>query len=140
MKIRFKRTHQDAVLPTKGTDFAAGMDLYSVEEIIIPPKGRAIIPVGLTLAYCEPGYWLMLAMRSSKRFKLDLYTEGIIDSDYRGDMGVKVWNQSDQIRVIEKGERFAQIVVIPQPGVEIEEGEIENTERGENGLGSTGRF
>lgn len=140
MKIRFKKTDEAAILPTKGTPDAAGLDLYATADTIIPAHGRGIIPVGLTLAYCEKGYWLAIMMRSSKRFKQDLYTEGVIDSDYRGDLGVKVWNQGDTDQKIEKGERFAQLIPHLQPEVEISEGEIEQTERGENGIGSTGKF
>lgn len=140
MKVKFLRTSDKAVMPKKGTPYAAGMDVTAIEKTLIPAKSFAVVPVGLTLAYCEEGYWISILMRSSKRFKQNLLTEGVIDSDYRGDLGVKVFNLGDVDQVIEDGERFAQLVVVPQPEVEIEEGEIEDTERGSGGMGSTGRF
>lgn len=144
LEIRFLKTHEDAKLPHCGRidplTGDSGYDLYCVEPAIIEPKGSDILPVGLTVAYITPGFWFKIEARSGLGFKHGIAPHnGILDNQYRGDCGVKLYNHSNKPMYIEKGDRVAQIVVYPllQPNISWSD-EIEQTERGEKGFGSSG--
>jgi len=139
--LKFKKTHPDAVLPKQGSKEAAGLDIFATEETIIPAKKQAQVPIGLQLADCPKGCWIEIRIRSSKGIKGLAVLAGTIDSDYRGDMGAFIYNTGDEDFVIEKGERFAQLVphMLPE-NVSVEWGEVTETERGQGGFGSTGKF
>lgn len=142
--IKFLKTHEAAKLPHCGRVDPAtgdsGYDLYSVEPAIIEPGGSDVVPVGLTVASITEGYWFRVEARSGLGFKHGIQPHfGIFDNQYRGDAGIKLYNLSNKPVYIEKGDRIAQIVVYPliQPKVEWAD-EIEQTERGEKGFGSSG--
>lgn len=141
--VEFVRTHPDAILPFKNHPDPktgdAGYDLFAVETTTIPARGSAIVPVGLTLGFITPGYWFRIESRSGNAFKKELVAYGgIIDNPYRGDLGVKLFNFSDQDQVIEKGKGAAQFVVYEMLDVEIAwREEVQETERGEKGFGSS---
>jgi len=138
--IKFKKTHEDAQLPKKNHHDDAGWDLFSVEQVTIPSKGSAVVPVGLQLAYVEPGYWVRVASRSGLSFKNNILAHpGVIDSGYRGDLGVLLYNHGDTDYEVKKGDKVAQILVHFNIDLDVEWGEVEVTMRGEKGFGSSGR-
>lgn len=144
-KVLFYKTHHDAVLPERNhKDILtgdSGYDVTAVEETIIPARGAIVVPVGLKLAYIPPGFWIRIESRSGLQFKHGLQAfNGIIDSSYRGDMGIRMINHSDNDYTVKKGDRVAQLVLYPL--IALESGfaeQIQETERGEKGFGSSGK-
>jgi len=138
--MRFAKTHQDAQLPKKNHSDDAGWDLFSVENKIIKAKEKAVVDVGLQLAYLEPGYWIRVASRSGLSFKNGILAHpGVIDTGYRGTLGVLLYNHDLVDHEVKVGDRIAQIVVHFNVDLDVEWGNIETTERGEKGFGSSGR-
>ena len=143
LTVKFKKTHDDAKLPTVNNEECmtgdSGYDLFAVEDTTIPARGSAVVPVGLTLADITPGYWFRIEPRSGLGFKHGLQPHlGVIDNQYRGDLGVKLYNFSDTDAVIEKGKGCAQLVVyrLLQPIIEWAD-EVSDTNRGADGFGSS---
>ena len=102
----------DAVLPVKNHSNDTGMDVTSVEDIVIPARDSAVVDVGLKFAFIEEGYWVKVEGRSGLGFKHGLMPHpGIIDEGYRGDAGVKLYNFTDSDYQVCKGDRVAQFVV-----------------------------
>lgn len=145
MKIKFVKTHPDAQLPKRNIGGNAGTgdsgyDLYSVEDIVLPPRSITKVNVGLQIAYIPAGYWIRIESRSGLYFKhkIDSFN-GIVDQSYRGILGVALTNHSEEEYHIKKGDRIAQFVVYDLFEPEIEWAEdIEKTQRGESGFGSSG--
>jgi dUTP pyrophosphatase len=141
--IKFFKTHPDAQLPKqnyKGEGIGdTGFDLICVEDTIVFANSSAIIPVGIKVAYIEPGYWFKIEARSGLGFVFNLEPHcGIIDNSYRGDCGVKIFNFNTKDYLFKKGDKVAQLIVyeLIQPTIEWAN-EIEKTERGEKGFGSS---
>lgn len=141
--IKFKQTHPDAVLPQTNNKESgtgdSGYDLTAIENAQIPAHGSVIVNVGLTLADISPGYWLRIEPRSGLGFKKGIQPHlGVIDNGYRGDLGVKLYNFSDQMQRIYKGDRIAQLVMYPllQPDVSFTD-DVTETARGDHGFGSS---
>lgn len=134
---------QDLPLPSYATAGAAGMDLIAAvrESLILQPGGRTLVPTGLRIAL-PPGYELQVRPRSGLAFKNGIVlpnSPGTIDEDYRGEVGVIMLNAGDQPFVITRGMRIAQAVVAPVERVSWDEcDELDETERGTGGFGSTG--
>jgi len=141
MILRFKRVHPDAVLPAYAHASDAGMDVRSVEDVVVPAKGRALVHTGLVMLL-PPGYEAQVRPRSGLALKHGmtvLNTPGTIDSGYRGEVGVILANLGDEDFPVRKGDKVAQIVVAPVTQAVIEEAdEIDETDRGAGGFGSTG--
>ena len=140
VKMEFVKTHKDAKLPERAHASDSGYDLTSVEETSIPAKGSAVVPVGLTLGYLEPGWWFRIEPRSGLGFKHNIQPHlGVIDNGYRGDLCVKLYNFGENTYTVNKGDKIAQLVVYPllQPVFEFTE-EITDTARGDKGFGSSG--
>lgn len=145
-RIKFKKTHPDAKLPSskdaEDINFGdTGYDLYSVEDTVVPKKGSVIVNVGLMLADMHPGIWVRIEPRSGLGFKSGIQPHlGVIDNGYRGDMGVKLYNFSDEDYSVNVGDRIAQLVVYPlfRPRMEWSD-DITNSDRGDSGFGSTGK-
>lgn len=142
--IRVKKLHPNAVLPTYGSQEAAGADLYACLDapVTIAPGETAWIPTGLALEVPKGCAGLVYA-RSSMGVKRGLAPAnkvGVIDSDYRGEIRVVLLNHGKQTQVIENGERVAQFLITPvlTPGYEEVE-ELSDTSRGSGGFGSTGK-
>lgn len=139
--LRVKRLSENAVLPVRGSLQAAGYDLASAEDVIVPAHGKAIAKTDLAMII-PGGHYGRIAPRSG--FSWKKHTDigaGVIDSDYRGNVGVVIFNHSNDDIQIEQGDRIAQLIIekISLPIVEdVEDGELELTERGEGGFGSTG--
>ena len=142
MKINVKKLTPDAILPTYGSADAAGADLCSTEEVTIPPAKTVLVHTGLSMAIPQ-GYGGFIFARSglaTKRGLAPANQVGVIDADYRGEVMVALYNQSDAPQTIEKGERIAQLVLLPAPQACFLEAEsLAETSRGEGGFGSTGR-
>ena len=138
--IKFEKTHPDAVLPKKNFDTDTGWDLYAVEETLVDAQSHIVVPVGLKLAYLEPGYWLRVESRSGLSFKSGLLAHpGVIDQNYRGDLGVLLYNHSNDPYTVLKGDRIAQLAVYYNIHMKVDWGTVQPTDRGESGFGSSGK-
>lgn len=142
MVLKFKRIHPDAVLPAYAHPSDAGMDIRSVEDIVIPAGKRALVHTGLVMLL-PPMYEAQVRPRSGLALKSGvtvLNTPGTIDSGYRGEVGVILANFGDADFQVKKGDKIAQVVIAPvtQPEV-VETDEIDETDRGAGGFGSTGK-
>lgn len=141
--MRIKRLHQDATVPTKGSQHSAGYDLYSTETVTIRPHETALIGTGWAMEF-PIGYFGAIFARSGLATKEGLRPAncvGVIDSDYRGEVKVALHNDTNQLRTIAKGDRIAQLIVMDYYFVsDFEEVNIlSGTDRGEGGFGSTGQ-
>ena len=142
--IRVKKLKENAILPTYGSVGAAGADLYACldEEVTIHPGETAWIPTGIALEVPEGCAGLVYA-RSSLGVKRGLAPANkvvVIDSDYRGEIMVALYNHSGEQQTIADGERIAQLVITPFLTVEYEETDaLSDTKRGDGGFGSTGK-
>lgn len=140
--IKIKKLHVDAVIPSYQTNEAAGFDLHSVDEIIIKAGERALVKTGFAIAL-PSGFELQVRPRSGLALKNGitvLNSPGTVDSDYRGEIMVILINHSNEDFLIKKGDRIAQGVVQAVLQARFEEvAELDNTERGSGGFGSTGK-
>ena len=145
MKLRIKKLNENAVIPSYGSDYSAGADLYAVldkDKIEIPPHETFLVHTGLAFEIPE-GYVGLVFARSglaTKRGLAPANKVGVIDADYRGEVMVSLHNHSNTLQEIDNGERVAQIAIVPFLKVEFEEtDELSDTVRGEGGFGSTGK-
>jgi len=140
MTLKFEKTHVNAILPVKNHDDDTGMDVTSIEDATIPARGSVVVGVGLKFAYIEPGFWVKVEGRSGLGFKHGIMPHsGIIDEGYRGDAGIKLYNLTDVDYNVEAGERIAQFVIYANYPVEVSEGSVVDSDRGEKGFGSSGK-
>ena len=141
LKIGFKKTHPDAQLPVRKGKGDTGYDLTSIEDVVVPSKGSAIVPTGITVAQVPFAVWFLILPRSGMGFKHGIQPHlGVIDNPYRGDLGVKLYNFSDTDYKVTKGDRVAQIAYFPLITLEPEWTEnIESTSRGSSGFGDSGK-
>jgi deoxyuridine 5'-triphosphate nucleotidohydrolase len=138
--LKFERTHELAKLPTKNHESDTGYDVYSVEEVVIPARGSAVVNVGLKFAYIPEGYWVKVESRSGLGFKHGISAHpGIIDNAYRGDAGIKLYNHTDTDYTVFPGDRIAQFVIYMNIHMSVDWGIAGQTERGEKGFGSSGK-
>ena len=132
------------ILPTYKTDGASGMDLIAFvkKPIEVKPKTSALIPTGLSVAFSKD-YEIQIRPRSGLAAKNNitvLNTPGTIDSDYRGEIKIILFNHGDNNFVVNNGDRIAQMILCPIIKMELEETDIlPETIRGEGGFGSTGK-
>lgn len=142
MKIVVELIHPDAKMPEFKSTFAAGADLYTVETAILKPRERRLISLGFKIEIPE-GFEGQVRPRSGialKRGITLINAPGTIDSDYRGEMMAAVVNHGIHTKMIEKGERIAQLVIKRIEQVEFIEGKVDETIRGSGGFGSTGEL
>lgn len=143
-KIAVKKLDDRAILPTYGSEYAAGADLYALTEgeVIFAPNETKLIRTGLAMEIPE-GYAGLIYARSglaSKRGLAPANKVGVVDSDYRGEVMVALHNHSAVEQKISSGERIAQLVVAPFLKAEyFEQAELSDTVRGIGGFGSTGK-
>lgn len=139
--MKFKKIDKDAITPTFGSCWSAGMDLYACNGIFIPSGYTGMIRTGIQVEIPQ-GYFGAVFARSGLSTKQGLRPAncvGVIDSDYRGEIKIPLYNDSDATREVHYGDRVAQMVILPYAKVELEEvDELDNTERGTGGFGSTG--
>jgi|TARA_R110000868_G_scaffold243770_3_gene499793 dUTP pyrophosphatase len=140
-KVQFIKSHPDAILPSKNHASDTGFDVYAVEDITIPAKGSGVVPVGIKVGFIPEGYWFKVEGRSGLGFKHSLLPHpGIIDNEYRGDCGVKIYNFSDVDYNFKKGDRCAQFVFYLNLSLELEWGNTpQASNRGDKGFGSSGK-
>ena len=144
MKICVKKLRPDAMLPSAGSQYAAGYDLYACIDapVTIAPHTTEKIGTGLAVAIPE-GYFGAVFARSGLASKQGLRPAncvGVCDSDYRGEYTVAIHNDSETAQTVAPGDRIAQLVVLPYMTAEFEEAdELSATERGTGGFGSTGK-
>ena len=142
-EILIKRLSKDVALPKYETEGSSGLDLaaHTDKQIKILPGKSEIIPTGLAIDIPK-NFEIQIRPRSGLAAKSQisvLNTPGTIDADYRGELKVILINLSDKVFVVEKGLRIAQMVLCPVVKVTLKEvTELENTERGSGGFGSTG--
>lgn len=127
-------------MPEKAYDSDAGFDIFSPEQFRVAPFGWAIIYTKVHF-FIPDGYVGMIKSKSGLNIKHHLTAEGVIDAGYTGEVVVKVYNHQNTEYIFEKGDKITQMVILPIPKVELENIEEFNveTERGNNGFGSTGR-
>ena len=141
--VKIKKLNESAKIPTYGTDYAAGADLYALTDdvVTIMPGETKLIKTGISMEV-PTGYAGLIYARSglaSKKGLAPANKVGVVDSDYRGEIMVALHNHSTEERQIENGERIAQFVITPYLKACFEEADsLDDTERGENGFGSTG--
>lgn len=144
MEVQIKRLTDSATIPTRGSADAAGYDLYAdvKENTKIAPGATVMIPLGISMAIPQ-GYFAAIFARSglaSREMLRPGNCVGVIDSDYRGEWKVPLHNDSAEERTVTPGERIAQMVVMPYLGVTFAEvSELDATDRGAGGFGSTGK-
>jgi dUTP diphosphatase len=139
-KLRVKKLSETAILPSRQSKGAIGYDLYSDQGYIIPAHGKALIQTNIAVKIPD-GMYGRIAPRSSLAHKhfIDIGA-GVIDPDYRGPIGVIMFNLSDEDFHVVYGDRIAQLILeyAGTPGV-LEVDELDETDRGEGGFGSTGK-
>lgn len=138
--LKFEQTHPDAKLPSKNHESDTGYDVYSVESKIVPARGSTVVDVGLKFAYIPEGYWIKVESRSGLGFKHGISAHpGVIDSGYRGDAGIKLYNNTDIDYEVKAGDRVAQLAIYFNIHMPVEWGKVEVTDRGSKGFGSSGK-
>lgn len=146
MKVNYKKLDNKAVTPSRGSEYSAGMDLSALiqngaKAQRIPAGATVKIGTGIAMEIPE-GYFGAIFARSGMATKRGLRPAncvGVIDSDYRGEIIVPLHNDTDKCETVRDGDRIAQMIIMPYLGVELKEvEELNDTERGVGGFGSTG--
>jgi len=145
VNFQFKKLSSSARLPEYGSEFAAGMDLFSSNEesIIIEPSKRKMIPTGLSMSYDNMNYYMRIAPRSGLTVKNSIDVgAGVIDFDYRGEIKVVLMNNGTEDFIVTKNMKIAQMIptmtISPNNAKITEVQEQSETQRGASGFGSTG--
>lgn len=149
--LKFKKLHDDAILPTRAHDSDAGLDLYALDDIEILPSevsknfvgvdiGSAKAATGISVEIPN-GFYGMVVGRSGMAFKNHIHCfQGTIDSSYRGEIGVLLYNLTGHTCFIAKGDRIAQLIIMKcELPVPVEVSELSFGERGDGGFGHSGR-
>ncbi len=143
VKVKYIKLDDRATVPTFGTDYAAGADLYVLDGAEVLPGEACWFNTGIAVEI-PTGYMGLIFARSSlgtKRGLAPANMVGVVDSDYRGEIRVVLRNYSNETQKVEDAERVAQLVIVPYLPVDyIETTELDSTDRGTNGFGSTGKF
>lgn len=143
MNVKIKKLNEKAVVPSYGSPYAAGADLYACldGDLTIAPHATAVIPTGIALEL-PVGYAGLIYARSGLATKKGLAPAnkvGVVDCDYRGEVKVALHNHGETAQTVSAGERVAQLVVTPYLAVDfVEADSLSDTVRGEGGFGSTG--
>lgn len=140
MQIKIKRLHSDAILPSYAHPGDVGLDMFSLENYTLQPGERKIFPVGFSLEFPE-GYAAIVKDKGSLPKNAGIHTMGgVFDSGYRGEYNVNLINLGNEAYKIEKGNKIAQLVIIPIVRAELKEvPSLSETSRGEGRFGSTGK-
>ena len=144
VKVNIKKLSERATIPTYGSEYSAGADLYACidGELAIKPHETALVPTGIAIELPE-GYAGLIYARSGLATKKGLAPAnkvGVVDCDYRGEVKVALHNHSEEVQSIYEGERIAQLVITPYVTAQFKECEtLSQTVRGSGGFGSTGR-
>ncbi|MFH1787486.1 MAG: dUTP diphosphatase [archaeon] len=138
IKVKVKKLHPDAKVPVLGTEYSAGFDIHSVEEKTLQPGERHAFGTGISIEVPD-GYVTLFWDRSGMGFKGIHRFAGVIDSDYRGELKIILFNSTKEPFTIEKGDRIVQAIIQEYftPDFELSE-DLEDSQRGAGGFGSTG--
>ncbi|NXL27551.1 DUT protein, partial [Glaucidium brasilianum] len=139
-RLRFAKLSENACTPSRGSARAAGYDLYSAYDCVIPPMEKAVVKTDIQIAL-PSGCYGRVAPRSglAANHFIDVGA-GVIDEDYRGNVGVVLFNFGKESFEVKKGDRIAQLICERICYPELEEVQVlDDTERGEDGFGSTGK-
>ena len=144
MEMKIKKLTETAIVPTKGTDGSAGFDLYVDSDKVVTIEPHTTVMLQTNIAFEIPrGYFGAVYARSGVSTKRGLRPAtcvSVIDSDYRGSVGIPLHNDTDEQRIVLAYERVAQMVITPVPEVELVlVDELSDTDRGVSGFGSSGR-
>lgn len=141
LQIKFKKLDKEARIPTKGSEYAAGFDLFTLDEGTVRSNSVCIFDTGIAIEL-PPNYVALVCTRSGLAFKQGIQvanTPGVIDADYRDSIKIALVIHKDEMFHIKKGDRIAQLIIISYPEIVFEEvQELSNTKRGLSGIGSTG--
>jgi dUTP pyrophosphatase len=141
VKLKVVKLRHDAILPTRGSSVASGLDLYAVEDYFIYPGQTVQVKTGIAFGI-PAGYEVQVRPRSGLSLKTGLRVAnapGTVDQDYTGDCSVLLWNTGETDVKISRGDRVGQAVLCPVIIPELEEVDsLDETERGAKGFGSTG--
>ena len=139
MLVEFIKVNEDAILPKKNFETDSGFDLFSIEKLTIPAKGSITTNVGLEVGYISRNYWFRIEGRSGLGFKKGIVPHaGIIDNSYRGLVGIKLFNFSNESVTIEKGQGIAQMIIYKLIDCEVSFAKNHSKgERDRNGFGSS---
>ena len=144
VKVLIKKLSTEVKLPTYKTPGSSGMDLMAFikSDITIKPKSSCLIPTGLSLAFSED-YEVQIRPRSGLAAKNNisvLNTPSTIDSDYRGEIKIIIYNHGNENFIVKNNDRIAQMILTPVIKMKLQEAdELPSTVRGEGGFGSTGK-
>jgi dUTP pyrophosphatase len=144
MKLSIKKLNDDAKIPTYGSDYAAGLDIYSSVDLDIPSNTRKLVSTGISIAWNgddDKNYYLRIAPRSGLSVKNNIdIGAGVVDYDYRGEIFICFINNGNTIYSIKRGDRIAQGILekINRFDIIQEVNQLDETNRGEGGFGSTG--
>lgn len=129
-----------AVMPTRAHDLDAGLDLYAREEAVVLPYSSEKFDTGVHVEI-PPGYVGMVKSKSGLNVRHGITSEGVIDAGYTGSIMVKLYNHTPEGVLIQKNQKISQLVIMPiaTPTLELVD-KLEETERGNGGFGSTGKF
>jgi dUTP pyrophosphatase len=137
--LPLRRLDPAAILPTRAHADDAGLDLYALEDSSVPPGEGRLLKTGVAVAV-PAGHVGLICDRSSLAKRGLKTAGGVIDAGYRGELGILIWNMSREPQPIKKGERCAQMLVIPiATPAPVEAADLGETARGAGGFGSTGR-
>lgn len=139
MKVQLQKLDVEAKLPSYAHQGDAGMDVYALQTVELNPGQRTIVPTGIAMAVPQ-GYVALVWDKSGRAVKNGITTmAGVIDAGYRGEVGIVIYNASNEVVTIDKHEKVAQILIQPVVSAELEEVDsLDETDRGEGGFGSTG--
>lgn len=136
MKVKLD---EKAIMPTRAHSTDAGLDIYSPEKVSIPPKGSKTIDTGVHIELPK-GTAGILKSRSGLNINHNIINTGVIDEGYTGSIAVKLYNHGDRWYKVKRGDKISQLLIVPIliPELEIVD-KLDETDRGNNGFGSTGR-
>eukprot|EP01083_Nonionella_stella_P067808 179596_1 len=137
--LMVKKLSDKAIIPSRGSSMAAGYDLSSACDVIVPAQGKALVKTDLAVAIPE-GCYGRIAPRSGLAWKKHIdIGAGVVDSDYRGNVGVVMFNHAKEDFEVKHGDRIAQLILERIAIAEVQEmAELPDSVRGEGGFGSTG--
>lgn len=141
--VKVKKLHEDAKLPQYATQFGdSGADVFAIRDYEIKPGERVLVKTGIAIALSD-GYECQVRSKSGLALKkglMVLNSPGTVDNSYRGEVGVIICNLSNETHIIEKGDKVAQLVIVPVgQAIFLQVDELDTTSRGNGGFGSTGK-
>jgi dUTP pyrophosphatase len=139
INIQIKKLTESAITPNYAHPGDAGLDIYSDEDCTIKPNERKLVSTGISIA-APPGYVLLIKDKSGVAYKGGLtHMAGVIEHTYRGEYRILLYNTTNEDYIIKKGQKIAQIVIVPVATAKVEVvDELSETQRGDGAFGSTG--